>query len=44
VVELEMRDRLGSMRHYVPNIRVRVASYKLHRSGHTRIRIRKGGR
>ena len=30
VVELDMGDRLGSMRHYVPNIRVRVEAYKLH--------------
>jgi hypothetical protein len=30
VVELDMGDRLGSMRHYVPNIRVRVEAHKLH--------------
>jgi hypothetical protein len=30
VVELGMCDRLGSMRHYVPNIRVRVEAHKLH--------------
>jgi hypothetical protein len=30
VVELDMGDLLGSMRHYVPNIRVRVEAHKLH--------------
>jgi hypothetical protein len=30
VVELDMGDRLGSMRHYVPNIRVRVEAHNLH--------------
>jgi hypothetical protein len=30
VVELDMGDRLGSMRHYVSNIRVRVEAHKLH--------------
>ena len=30
VVELDMGDRLGSMRHYVPNIGVRVEAHKLH--------------
>ena len=30
VVELDMGDRLGSMRHYVPNIRVRVEAHMLH--------------
>ena len=33
VVELEMGDRLGSMRHYAPDIRVRVEAHKLHKSG-----------
>jgi len=28
VVERDMGDRLGSMRHYVPNIRVRVEAHK----------------
>jgi hypothetical protein len=30
VVELDMGDRMGSMRHYVANIRVRVEAHKLH--------------
>jgi len=30
VVELDMGDRVGSMRQYVPNIRVRVEAHKLH--------------
>ena len=33
VVELDMGDRVGSMRHYVPNIRVRVEAHKLHGEG-----------
>jgi hypothetical protein len=31
-----MGDRLGSMHHYVPNIRVRVEAHKLHQRIHTR--------
>ena len=33
VVELDMGDRVGSMRHYVPSIRVRVEAHKRHSGG-----------
>lgn len=39
VVELDMADRLGSMRHYVQNSWVRVVAHKLHQ----RVLVRTGG-
>ena len=40
VVELDMGDRLGSMGHYVPNIRVRVEAHKLQHLGNEPMALR----